>query len=124
MSKAQIVLEIVTLLQGTPVDAFARHNFFADGEKAVVRCARETTLHSSEGLACKRAVATALRRYAYRFTRAQLAVLVDLYANALEELEPEAVPRVRQAMCDPGSEDAQDDAAAAQAVCERLSMDY
>ena len=37
-------------------------------------------------------MATALRRYSYRFTMLQLSVLADLYATALERLEPEAVP--------------------------------
>ena len=124
MSKAQIVLEIVTLLQGTPVDAFARQNLFADGGRVVVKCARTTRLDNPEGQACKRAMATALRRYSYRFTPAQLLVLADLYATALEELEPEAVVRVRGRMCDPASAEARRDAAAAMAVCERLSMDY
>jgi hypothetical protein len=69
-------------------------------------------------------MATALRRYSYRFTRAQLAVLADLYATALAQLEPEAIPHVRAQMCDPASEEARRDAAAAAAVCERLSMDF
>jgi hypothetical protein len=124
VTKAQIVLEIVTLLQGTPVDDFARQNLFAVGEKVVVRCAETARVESPEGLACKRAIATALRRYSYRFTRVQLQVLADLYATALEQLEPEAVAHVRQHMCDPSSEAAELDAAAALAVCERLSMDY
>ena len=124
MSKAQIILEIVTLLQGTPVDDFARQNLFADGDRAVVKCARTTRLDTPEGQACKRAMATALRRYSYRFTMTQLQVLADLYATALEQLEPQAVARVRERMCDPASEEAQRDAAAAMAVCERLSMDY
>lgn len=124
MTKAQIVLEIVTLLQGTPVDDFARQNLFADGNRVVVRCAQTASLDSDEGRACKRAMATALRRYSYRFTMAQLLVLADLYATALEQLEPEAVARVRARMCDLASEEAQRDAAAAMAVCERLSMDY
>ena len=124
MSKAQIILEIVTLLQGTPVDDFARQNLFADGDRVVVKCARTTSLDTPDGQACKRAMATALRRYSYRFTMAQLLVLADLYATALEQLEPQAVARVRERMCDPASEEAQRDAAAAIAVCERLSMDY
>ena len=123
MSKAQIVLEIVTLLQGTPVDDFARQNLFADGNRAIVRCAETASVDSVEGQVCKRAIATALRRYSYRFTRPQLSVLADLYATALEHLEPQAVPRVRERMCDPASEEAQQDAAAALAVCERLSTD-
>ena len=124
MSKAQIILDIVTLLQGTPVDDFARQNLFADGDRVVVKCARTTSLDTPDGQACKRAMATALRRYSYRFTMAQLLVLADLYATALEQLEPQAVARVRERMCDPASEEAQRDAAAAMAVCERLSMDY
>ena len=124
VSKAQIILEIVTLLQGTPVDDFARQNLFADGNRVVVKCARTTSLDTPDGQACKRAMATALRRYSYRFTMAQLLVLADLYATALEQLEPQAVARVRERMCDPTSEEALRDVAAAMAVCERLSMDY
>ena len=105
MSKIQIVLEIVTLLQGTPVDSFARQNLFAVGDKVIVRCAEAGTVASPEGQLCKRAMATALRRYAYRFTMLQLTVLADLYATALEQLEPEAVPLVRQRMCDNNSAD-------------------
>jgi hypothetical protein len=124
MSKAQIVLEIVTLLQGTPVDEFARQNFVTVGNKVVVKCALTTSIKSAEGLACKRGAATALRRYSYRFTTAQLVVLVDLYATALEHLDPASVASVRDHMCDPRSEQAQSDRAAARAACERLSMDY
>jgi hypothetical protein len=124
MSKAQIVLEIVTLLQGTPVDDFARRNLMAEGNRVVVACAQAAKLPTPEGQACKRSIATALRRYSYRFTRAQLVVLADLYATALEQLEPEAIARVRASMCDATSEEAKEDAAAAQAVCERLSMDF
>jgi hypothetical protein len=123
MSKARLVMEIVTLLQGTPVDDFARQNLFANGNRVVVKCALDTTVASPAGLLCKRNIATALRRYSYRFTSAQIAVLADLYATALEQLEPEAVPAVRQHMCDPTSEEAQRDPAAALAVCERLSSD-
>ena len=54
----------------------------------------------------------------------QLGVLADLYATALEQLEPEAVPRVRAAMCDATSAEARNDPAAARAVCDRLSMDF
>jgi hypothetical protein len=124
MSKAQIVLQIITLLQGTPVEDFARDNLFVDGDKVVVRCAENADVGRPEGQFCKRAMATALRRYSYRFTSAQLLVLADLYATALEHLEPAAVPRVRSHMCDTTSEAALRDAAAAMAVCERLSMDY
>jgi hypothetical protein len=123
MSKAQIVMEIITLLQGTPVDDFARQNFHAEGNGVIVRCADTAKLDSAAGLACKRAMATALRRFSYRFTAIQLTVLADLYATALERLEPDAVVRVRQQMCDGGSEDALWDPAAALAVCERLSKD-
>jgi len=124
VSKARIVLEIVTALQGTPVDDFARHNLLADGNRVVVVCARTATLQSPEGQACKRAIATAMRRYSYRFSQTQLSVLADLYATALEELEPEAVARVRERMCDATSDEARRDAAAAMAVCERLSLDF
>ena len=124
MSKAQIILEIVALLRGRPVDDFAQQNLFADGSTVIVKCARATRIETAEGQVCKRAIATALRRYSYRFTMAQLLVLADLYASALEQLEPQAVARVRERMCDPASEEAQRDAAAAMAVCERLSMDY
>jgi hypothetical protein len=124
VSKAQIIFEIVALLQGTPVDDFARQNLFAEGNRVVVKCARTTSIDSPDGQLCKRAMATALRRYSYRFTLAQLLVLADLYATALEQLEPQAVARVRARMCNPVSEEAQRDAAAALAVCERLSMDY
>jgi hypothetical protein len=124
VSKAQIIVEIVALLQGTPVDEFARQNLFADGNRVVVRCAHTARIDTPDGQACKRAIATALRRYSYRFTMAQLLVLADLYAGALEQLEPQAVARVRERMCDPTSKEAQRDAAAAMAVCERLSTDY
>jgi hypothetical protein len=113
VSKTQIVLEIITLLQGTPVDAFARQNLSAAGERVVVRCAEVGSVASPEGDLCKRAMATI-----------QLTVLADLYATALEQLEPEAVPLVRQRMCDANSQEAHGDAAAARAVCERLSMDF
>jgi hypothetical protein len=121
VSKAQIVLEIVILLQGTPVGDFARDNFTVAGSQVVVRCAQEAKLATPGGQLCKRAVATALQRYSYRFSALQLPVLADLFATALENLEPSAVPRVRSTMCDPASDDAQWDRAAAAAVCERLS---
>jgi hypothetical protein len=124
VSKTEIVLEIITLLQGTPVDSFARQNLWAVGERVVVRCAEAGSIASPEGELCKRAIATALRRYSYRFTMLQLTVLADLYATALEQLEPDAVPLVRRRMCDADSEEAHQDAAAARAVCERLSMDF
>jgi hypothetical protein len=124
VSKARIILEIVTALQGTPVDDFARMNLQAEGNRAVVVCARIAPLASTEGEACKRAIATALRRYSYLFNAAQLTVLADLYATALEQLEPQALPRVRAHMCDASSDEARRDAAAARAVCERLSQDF
>jgi hypothetical protein len=124
VDKAQIVLEIVLLLQGTPLAEFARHNFVVEGDRAAVRCAAVASVASEEGELCKRSVATALHRFSYRFTVAQLEVLADLYVNALNRLEPEALARVRRAMCSTTSSDARRDAAAAQAVCERLSQDF
>lgn len=124
MNKTHIVLEIVTLLQGTPLDDFARRNLIADGTRVVVRCAVNTTLSSPEGENCKRSIATALLRYSYRFTKVQLDVLADLYVSAIDHLEPQALVRVRERMCDPTSEETQRDAAAARAVCERLSLDF
>ena len=124
MTKGQIVWEIVLLLQGTPVHDFAQRNLAALGERVVVRCAQTANIETADGQACKRSIATALLRYSYRFTQAQLRVLVDLYATALEQLDPAAVPRVRARMCDPNSDEAQGDADAARAACERLSMDY
>jgi hypothetical protein len=121
VSKAEIVLEIVILLQGTPVGEFARDNFTVDGTQVIVRCAQEAKIDTPSGQLCKRAVATALQRYSYRFTAQQLPVLADLYATTLEQLEPSALLRVRDTMCDPASDDAQWDRAAAAAVCERLS---
>jgi hypothetical protein len=124
MAKAQIVLEIVVLLQGTPLDDFARQNFVAEGNRALVRCAARESLASPEGSTCKLAVATAMLRYSYRFTTEQLGVLADLYVDALNRLEPEALVRVRERMCDPASEEGRRDATAAAAVCERLSLDF
>jgi hypothetical protein len=124
VSKARIIFEIVTALQGTPVDDFARQNLISEGDRVVVRCAQQASLASREGEVCKRSIATALRRYSYRLNTAQLGVLADLYVGALWQLEPQAVPRVRAQMCDPASAEAQRDAAAALAVCERLSTDY
>ena len=124
MTKGQIVWEIVLLLQGTPVHDFAQRNLAAMGERVVVRCAQTASIETADGQACKRSIATALLRYSYRFTNAQLRVLVDLYATALEQLDPAAVPRVRARMCDPKSDEAQHDADAAREACERLSMDY
>jgi len=63
-------------------------------------------------------------RYSYRFTMAELVVLAELYVNALNYLEPQALVRVRERMCDPASVESQRDAAGASAVCERLSMDF
>jgi hypothetical protein len=54
----------------------------------------------------------------------QLNVLADLYVNALDHLEPEALVRVRDRMCDLTSEEAKRDADAATTVCQRLSQDY
>ena len=71
------------------MDDFARHNLATAGEKVIVRCAATAAVTSGEGQFCKRAMATALLRYSYRFTAAQLHVLVDLYATALEQLDPE-----------------------------------
>jgi hypothetical protein len=124
MTKGQIVWEIVLLLQGTPVHDFAQRNLATMGERVVVRCAQTARIETADGQACKRSIATALLRYSYRFTNAQLRVLVDLYATALEQLDPAAVPRVRARMCDPNSDEAQYDADAAREACERLSMDY
>lgn len=124
MAKAQTILEIILLLQGTPLDEFSRNNFATAGERPVVRCAETSSVATSEGDICKRSVATALRRYSYRFTGAQLALLADLYVSALDRLEPDALPRVRQQMCDPASDESRRDADAARAVCDRLSQDY
>lgn len=124
MGKANIVFEIVMLLQGTPIDSFARENFAAVNGHAVVLCATRASVGSSAGAHCKASVATALRRYSYRFTQKQVEVLAELYVNALDNLEPAALGRVRAHMCDPTSEAAQRDAAAARAVCERLSLDF
>lgn len=124
MSKAQLLLEVITLLQGTPLDRFARENFAFDGQKVFARCARTVEVESPEGLMCKRAVATALRRYSYRFTPPQVGILADLYVAALQDLEPAATGRVRERMCDEQSEEARRDPTAAQAVCDRLSADF
>ena len=124
MTKSEVVFQIVLLLQGTPIDDFARQNFHAVGNRAVVRCAMNTTLATVEGQACKRGIATAMLRYSYRFTMAELVVLAELYVNALNYLEPQALVRVRERMCDPASVESQRDAAGASAVCERLSMDF
>lgn len=124
MNKAQIVLEIVMLLQGTPVGDFARQNLAVDGDKAVVRCAVTATLATAEGRICKRSIITALRGYSYRFTTLQLDVLADLYVHALDHLEPQAKVRVRQTVCDPMSDEAKVDPSVAQMVSERLSLDF
>ena len=123
VSKAQIILEIVMLLQGTPLDEFARRNFTAEGDKAIVRCAVHSTLATVEGEICKRSIATALHRYSYRFTMVQLGVLADLYVSALDALEPEALVRVRGRMCELEAQEGQGDPAA-RAVCDRLSRDH
>ena len=124
VNKAQIVLEIVLLLQGTPVDDFARQNLAVDGDKAIVRCAVTATLATAEGQICKRSIITALRGYSYRLTTLQLDVLADLYVHALDHLEPQAKVRVRQTVCDPTSDETKVDPSVAQTVCERLSLDF
>lgn len=124
MAKAEIILEVILLLQGTPLDDFARNNFAIENDRVIVRCAQATLLASVEGEACKRSVATALRRYSYRFTGEQLGLLADLYVSALDHLEPSALPRVREQMCDPASSESERDPFAARAVCDRLSQDY
>ena len=124
MNKAQIVLEIVLLLQGTPVDDFARQNLAVDEDKAIVRCAATATLATAEGQTCKRSIVRALRGYSYRFSTPQLGVLADLYVYALDQLEPQAKVRVRAAVCDPGSDEFQADPLVARMVCERLSLDF
>ena len=124
MSKAQLVLDIILLLQGTPLDDFARQNFAVDGSKAIVRCALESSLGTAAGETCKRSAATALRRYSYRFTMPQLSVLAELYVHALDHLEPGALVRVRSQMCNPDSKDSHRDSDAARAVCERVSQDF
>lgn len=124
MDKAHIILEIVLLLQGTPLDSFARDNFALDNGRPIVRCALRWPLGTVEGEACKRGVATAMRRYSYRFTNQQVGLLADLYVEALNQLEPGALPRVRERMCDARSDEAQRDADAARAICERLSVDF
>jgi hypothetical protein len=124
VNKAHIVLEIVLLLQGTPVGDFARQNLAVDEDKAIVRCAMTTTLATAEGQTCKRSIVTALRGYSYRFTTPQLDVLADLYVHALDHLEPQAKVRVRAAVCDPASDEFLVDPPVAQMVCERLSLDF
>src|SRR5262245_30890311 len=110
MSKARIVMEIVTLLQGTPIDEFARQNLYAEGNRVLAPRRQSTTVATAAGVACRQGIATALRRYSYRFTSAQLTVLADLYATALELLEPGAAAAVRDHMCDATSEEALRDA--------------
>ncbi len=124
MTKAQIVAEIVLLLQGTPIDAFVRENFAVEAGRPVVRCALRGPLDTPEGETCKRATATAMLRYSYRFNTEQLAVMADLFVHALDHLEPGASLRVRTRFCDRHSIEAIRDAAAAEAVCDRLSTDY
>lgn len=124
MAKAQTILEVILLLQGTPLDDFARSNFTVEQNRAVVRCAQTSSLATIEGETCKRSVATALRRYSYRFNGEQLGLLADLYVSALDHLEPSALPNVRAQMCDPVSSENVRDPVAAQAVCHRLSQDY
>lgn len=124
MAKAQIILEVILLLQGTPLDDFARDNFAVEHDRVVVRCAQTASIATTDGETCKRSVATALRRYSYRFTGEQLGLLADLYVSALDHLEPSALPRVREQMCDPASRESERDPFAARAVCDRLSQDY
>ena len=124
MSKAQIVAEIVLLLQGTPVADFARDNFTVDRDKPIVRCAMTAELGALEGEVCKSGTVTAYRRYSYRFNPVQLGIFADLYVSALNHLEPTALVRVRERMCDPSSSETQRDPDAARAVCERVSVDY
>ena len=124
MGKAHIVLEIVLLLQDTPLGDFARQNLAVNSDRPVVRCALTTSLETVEGQTCKTSIVTALRGYSYRFTRAQLDVLADLYVHALDQLEPRAKVRVRETACDPTSPEAKLDPAVAQVVCERLSLDF
>ena len=76
--------------------------------RALVRCAARENPTALEGSTCKRAVATAVLRYSYRFTTVQLHVLADLYVDALNRLEPEALVRVRERMCDPASEESRE----------------
>jgi hypothetical protein len=124
MGKAQIVMEIVLLLQGTDLGSFARNNLIVIDDRPVVRCALTTSLQTVEGQACKTNIALALRGYSDRFTASQLDVLAGLYVDALDQLEPRAKVRVRAAACDPTSYDAKLDPAVAQVVCERLSLDF
>jgi hypothetical protein len=99
VDKTRFVREIVTL------DDFARQNLAADGNRAIGRRAERNALPSTEAEMCKHSIATALLRYSYRFTQAQLGVLADLYVSALDHLEPQALGRVRERMCDPTTED-------------------
>ena len=124
MSKAQIVLQIVMLLQGTSVEDFARAQSLRRGRQGRRALRRERECRAARGPSLQARHRNGARRYSHRFTTAQLLVLADLYVTALEHLEPAAVPRVRSHMCDATSEAARRDAAAAIAVCERLSMDY
>ena len=124
MGKAHIVLEIVLLLQDTPLADFARQNLAVSDHTPVVRCALTTSLETVDGQNCKTSIATALRGYSDRFTGAQLDVLADLYVHALDHLEPQAKVRVRETVCDPTSEEAKVDPSIAQMVCERLSLDF
>ena len=124
MGKAHIVLEIVLLLQDTPLADFARQNLAVNDHTPVVRCALTTSLETVEGQTCKTSIVTALRGYSDRFTGAQLDVLADLYVHALDHLEPRAKVRVRETACDPASPEAKNDPAVAKVVCERLSLDF
>jgi hypothetical protein len=51
-------------------------------------------------------------------------VFADLYVSALNHLEPSALVRVRDRMCDTSSSESQRDADAARAICERVAVDY
>lgn len=124
MGKAQIVLEIVLLLQDTPLGDFARQNLAVSGDRPVVRCALITSLETVEGKTCRTNIVTALRGYSHRFSTAQLDAMADLYVHALDQLEPRAKIRVRETACDPTSAEAQLDPAVAQVVCDRLSLDF
>jgi hypothetical protein len=124
MGKAKIVLEIVLLLQGTDLGNFARENLTVSGDRPVVLCALNTTLPTVEGQACKIDIIAALRGYSDRFSTDQLGVMADLYVSALDQLEPQAKVRVREAACDPMSDEAQFDSTVAQVLCERLSLDF
>jgi len=95
-----------------------------EGDKVLVRCAVSTRLPTIDGETCKRSIATALQRYSYRFTMVQLGVLADLYVSALisSSQRPWSVYAIECVIR--LAEEAQRDAAAARAVCDRLSLDF